>query len=60
MANKYNSPTSVGYRKPIMLYSEDPRAKSQKEYEKYAASIGAEIIVKTKPVKTIVLDEYIP
>lgn len=57
MAKKYNSPISVGYRKPIVIYSEDPRAKNPKELERYAASIGAEVIIKQTIIQTMKLEE---
>mgnify|MGYP003341843575 FL=1 len=58
--SRYNSSKSVGYRKPVWLDSNDPRARSEYELEKFRSRIGAEVLVKDKVIKNIELEEYNP
>lgn len=53
--SRYNSSKSVGYRKPVWLDSNDPRARSEYELEKYRSRIGAEVLVRDNSIvnKTI-------
>lgn len=58
MENKYRSPMSTAYRKPIVINADDPRVNSKKNLKKYQSKIGAEIIVKKQKNDFIQLDDY--
>lgn len=58
MPKRSKGPMSTAYRKPIVLYSDDPRASNKKELKKYKSKIGAEVIVKDAPLDNVVLEDY--